>query len=124
MLSLLRVNHRLPIFHMAKLFIWLEEKKERINKFSIGYMINLKLNINKAFIEKVNKSMNTKFGEITKPHIRTTLAKKNTRVLDLLLFYEARQNPKKYFRVLSCVIYTIISNYVCIDYLSCELKIK
>ena len=64
--------------------------------------------------------MNTIFGEITQPHIRTTLAKNNTRVLALLLFYEKRaDNPKKAFRVLSCVIYTIIGNYVCIDYLSC-----
>ena len=30
------------------------------------------------------------------------------------------KNSKKLFKVLSCVIYTIISNYVCIDYLSSE----
>ena len=30
--------------------------------------------------------MNTIFGEITKPHIRTTLAINNTRVLALFLF--------------------------------------
>ena len=29
---------------------------------------------------------------------------------------------EKFFKVLSCVIYTIISNYVCIDYLACESK--
>ena len=44
-------------------------------------------------------------------------------MLALLLFYEKRaDNPKKAFRVLSCVIYTIIGNYVCIDYLACESK--
>ena len=65
--------------------------------------------------------MNTKFGEITKPHIIITLEKNNTRVLALLLFYETRaDNPNKTFRVLSCVIYKIIINYVCIDYLACE----
>ena len=32
------------------------------------------------------------------------------------------KNPKKYFRVLSCVIYTILKNSVCIDYLACQLK--
>ena len=52
--------------------------------------------------------MNTKFG-------------KNTRVLALLLFYATRaDNPKKALIVLSCVIYTKISNYVCIEYLDCE----
>ena len=45
MLPLLGENRLLPLFHMAKSFIWLEEKKERINKFPIGYMINLTLNI-------------------------------------------------------------------------------
>ena len=34
------------------------------------------------------------------------------------MFYETRSdNPKKYFRVFSVVIYTIIKNYVYIDYL-------
>ena len=43
-------------------------------------------------------------------------------MLALLMFYGTRNNPKKNFRVLSCVIYTIIRNYVCIDYLDCEAK--
>ena len=29
---------------------------------------------------------------------------------------------KKVFRVLSCVVYTLIDNYVCIDYLPCQSK--
>ena len=37
------------------------------------------------------------------------------------MFYETRaDNPKKYFGVLSCVIYIIIKNYVSIDYLDCQ----
>ena len=37
------------------------------------------------------------------------------------MFYENREkNAKKMFRVLSCVIYTIKSKYVCIDYLGSE----
>ena len=112
---LLGTNHLLPLFHMSKLFIWIEETKESINEFSLGYMINPRLNINKSFIEQVIKRMNTIFGEITQPYIITTLEKINTRVLELLFFYETRQNPKKCFRVLSCVLYTIISHYVCID---------
>ena len=55
--SLLGDNNRLPLFHVAKSFIWLEETKERINEFLIVYMIDPKLNINKAFIEHVNKCM-------------------------------------------------------------------
>ena len=43
-------------------------------------------------------------------------------MLELLLFYETRTNPEKVFKVLSCAIYTIIRNYVCIDYLASEYK--
>ena len=43
-------------------------------------------------------------------------------MLALIIFYETRVDTIAYI-VLSCVIYTIIKNYVCIDYLDCELKI-
>ena len=85
-------------------------------------MINPTLNINKVFKEQVTKCMKTTFGEIAQSHISIILAKKNTRVLALLMFYETRKNPKKVFKVLSYVIYTIIRNYVCIDYLASESK--
>ena len=106
-------------------FIWLKvlfglRKKERINEFSIGYMINPKSNINKSLREKLFKCMNNIFGPINQPYIKATLSKKTTRVLSLLMFYQTRNNPKKSFKVLSCVIYKIISNYVCIDYPACE----
>ena len=83
-------------------------------------MINPKLYINKVFREKVHKCINNKFGPSTQPFITATLEKNNTRALVLLMLYETRKNPKKAFKVLSCFIYTIISNYVCIDYLACE----
>ena len=38
------------------------------------------------------------------------------------MFYETRKNTEKYFKVLRCVIYTIIKNYVCIYDLACEPK--
>ena len=49
MLSLLGENHRLPLFHMAKPFIWINETKQHINEFKIVYIINPGLNANKAF---------------------------------------------------------------------------
>ena len=67
--SLLGAYHRLPLSHMAKNYIFLEETKELINEFSIGFMINLPLNIKKSFKEQVTKCMKTKFGAITQPHI-------------------------------------------------------
>ena len=123
-LRILPCNNCWGIIIVYPYFIWLKVlfglRKQTIIEFSIGYMINPTLNINKAFRKQANKCMETIFGTITKSHIKTTLAKNKTRVLELSLFYETRQNPKKYFKVLSCVIYTIISNYVCIDYLACE----
>ena len=63
--------------------------------------------------------MYTTFGETTQPFIKATLAKNNTSVLALIMFYETiSDNTKKYFIVLVCVIYTIIKNYVYIDYLA------
>ena len=78
MQSLLGANHRLPVFRMAKSFIWLEETKKRMNEFSIGYMINKTLNIKKLLREQVNK------------FTKTTLEKNKTRVLELLIFYEKK----------------------------------
>ena len=45
---LLGDNNRLPLFHMAKSFIWLEETEYYINNVLIGYIINPTLNINKS----------------------------------------------------------------------------
>ena len=42
--SLLGTNHLLPLSHMAKSYIWLEEKNQRIHEFSIGYMMNPNMN--------------------------------------------------------------------------------
>ena len=65
--------------------------------------------------------MYTTFDEITQPFMKSTLPKNNTSVLELLMSYEIRaDNPKKYYRVWSCAIYTIIKNYVYIDYLACQ----
>ena len=66
--------------------------------------------------------MKTIFVAITQPHTDKRLEKKNTRVLALLIFYETRKNPEKFFEVLSCVIYEIIRNYICIDYLASKEK--
>ena len=110
-LSLLGTNHRRPLFHMAKCFIWINETKQRIDELTIGYMVNTCLNVNKYFREQVEECMYTIFGEITQTFIKATLAKINISVLALIFFNETRaDNSKKAFRVLSCVIYTIIKN--------------
>ena len=55
--------------------------------------------------------------------IRNVLKKENMCVIALVIFYENRtNNTMKVFRVLSCVLYTVIENYVCIAYLCCQSK--
>ena len=53
MLSLLGENHLLPLFHMAKRFIWINETQKCSKEFKIGCMINPGLNVNKSFREQV-----------------------------------------------------------------------
>ena len=116
---MLGANHSLPLLHKAKFFIWLEETKERINDIDSGYMIYPNLHVNKSFREKVDKFKNNMFGALTQPFIKNTLSKNNTSVLELLMFHDTRGiKSKKAFRVLINVIYTILDNYVCIDYLA------
>ena len=53
--------------------------------------------------------------------IRDFLLKNNTSVMALIMIYENNgEIPKQMYRVLSCVVYSLIENYVCIDYLSCQ----
>ena len=80
MLSLLGANHRLPLFYIAKPFIWINE--------AIGYMINLGLNVRKTFREQVEKCMFNTFGAITQHFIKSKMLKDKTRVLALILFYD------------------------------------
>ena len=101
---------------MYKSYIWLEETNQHINELSIECMMNPNLNMNKVFREQVKACIKITFSSSTMTHISKILLKPNTRVLALVMFFENRKNAKEIFRVLSCVIYTIISIYVCIDY--------
>ena len=67
--------------------------------------------------------MNNTFGALTQPFIKRISSKNNTSVLQLIIFHETRWlKPNKAFRVLSCAIYAILINYLCIEYLDCKSK--
>ena len=121
MQSMLGTKCRMPLLHMSKSYIWIEETNQRINEFSIGYMTNPTLYRNRYFKDQVKVCLKHTFGPDTNSHIDKTLQKPNTRVLSLVIFYESGKTIiRKMFRVLSCVIYTIIDKYVCIGYLGSE----
>ena len=58
---LLGTNNCLPLSHKDKGYIWLEETNQRINDFSIGYIMNPNLSIKKTFKEQVKVYLKTTF---------------------------------------------------------------
>ena len=99
----------IPLIHMSDRKIYIEETNERINEFSFAYMFNINLHTNKVFREQLKACLNNALGADTNKHINKTLIKRNTRVLVLVVHYEhGTINPREMFKVLSCVIYTII----------------
>ena len=89
----------------------------------MGYMINPSLHFNKLFREQTERCLSATFNEKTMETMKGCMKKKNTCVMELIMSYEINEvKPKKVYRVLSCVLYSIIENYVCIDYLSCQSK--
>ena len=75
MKSLLGTNCRMPLLHMSKSYIWIEETNQRINEFSIGYMTNPTLNRNIDFKDQVKVFLKNTFGPDTNSHIAKTLTK-------------------------------------------------
>ena len=47
-MSIVQVNHRLPILHLSKIMVHIYTTGKTINKFSIGYMIKPSLKFNNA----------------------------------------------------------------------------
>ena len=76
MQSMLGDNCRMPLLHMSKSYIWLEETKKFINEFSIGYMMNPTLYRNRSFKEQVKVCSKHTFGPDTNSHINKKLQKK------------------------------------------------
>ena len=75
--SVLGANCCIPLIHMSKRKIYIEETNERINEFSFAYMLNPHLNMNKAFKDQVKTCLNNTFGADTNRHINKTLMKPN-----------------------------------------------
>ena len=55
--------------------------------------------------------------------IKNSMIQKNTSVMALVLIYENNgKDTKIVYIVLSCVVYNLIENYVCIDHILCQSK--
>ena len=118
---MLGTNCRIPLIHMSTRKFYIEETNERTNEFSFAYMFNPTLYLQKVFKYQVKACLGNTFGADTNKHINKIYLKRNTRVIALVVHYEhGHLKSRKLFKVLSCVIYTIIDRYVCIDYLCTE----
>ena len=74
------------------------------------------------FTDQVKIFLSSTFGSDTVKQINGILKKHNTRVISLVMIYELGDfSTIKVFKVLSCVVYTMIKKCVCIDYL-CTLN--
>ena len=56
---MLGANFCMPLLNMSKSYIWLEEKNQRINDFSIGYMMNPNFHKSKVFRWQVKVCLKT-----------------------------------------------------------------
>ena len=103
--------------------VHLHSAYERINQFAIGYMINPSLHVNKVFREQVEKLLNATFIEDKMVPIKDVMKNRYTYVFALIMFYDNKgTKPIKVYTVLSFFLYSLIYNYVCIEYLSCQSK--
>ena len=75
LIPLLGLYHRQPLLHMSKIFVYINTTYERINPFSIGYMINPTLQVNKVFRDKVEKFLRDTFHQNTMKGIKHFLRK-------------------------------------------------
>ena len=92
---LLGNNHCLPLSHLAKSYIWLEETNQRINELYIGYMMNPNLSMNRFFREQVKVCMKNTFSTSTMTHISKILLQPNTKVLALVICFRIEKKMQR-----------------------------
>ena len=94
---------------MSKIIVYPYTTYKQINQFSIGYMINPSLHVNRVFREKIEKSLRATFHENTMENIRDVIQKKDICNITQIMFYGVKGGESiKLYRVLSCVLYYII----------------
>ena len=62
--SMLGANCCMPLLHISKSYLWIEETSQRINEFSFGYMYNPTLYTKKVFRKQVKACFKTNLVQI------------------------------------------------------------
>ena len=88
---------------------------ERAHKSYVGYMTHPILKKHGTYGWKVIKKVESAFKAVTVKIIKNELTTSNVSVLSLIMFHDNR----KIFmdKVIGAVIYTIIGDYICLDYM-------
>ena len=107
--------------HTSKIVLF-NTTEECINPFAIGYIINPTLHVNKVFRYQVENFLKETFHQSNMTAMKNVMRKKDTCVIALVMFYDTFKNPRKVYRVLSCLLYSFMENYFCIDYICCHSK--
>ena len=98
-MPLVEVNHCQPILHMSKRMVHCYTRYETINQFAIGYMI----------APSLQKFLSILFDAGTMETIKYFMRQNNTCVMALMIIYENNgEIQKTFYRVFSCVVYSII----------------
>ena len=92
LLPLLRLNYCQLLLHMSKILVCICAIVKRINSFSIGYMINTILHVNKVFREQVENFVKATFHKNTMEGIKIVMRKNGICVIALIKFYETKIN--------------------------------
>ena len=108
---------------MSKRMVHIYTTGNNIHQFAIGYMIKPSIHFNKIPKNKVEKCLGCSFSIRKMKPIKNCLTKKSKYDMALIMIYENNGEISKTVHILlSCVIYTLIDNYVRIDYLLCQSK--
>ena len=90
-------------------------KKGTVHKFHMGYITHTSLKKHRTHREQVIKTFQSAFKLITLECIKNDISKNNVSVISLIVFHENRTILM--YNVIGVVMYTIIDDYICLDYL-------
>ena len=99
----------------GKQIIWNPVNKEKVHQLHLGHVTHPFLKKHRTNRDQVIIIFQSSFKLVTLKCIKNELSKNNVLVISLMIFYENR--TKVMYKVIGSVIYTIIHECICLDYL-------
>ena len=95
--------------------IWDPVKKEKVHQFHVRYMPHHLMKKHGTHRDNVIKMFQLTIKLVALKHTKNELSKKNVSVLSFIMFYKNRNTFM--YKVIGALIYAIIYEYTCLDYL-------